>query len=312
MQLVIVDTDGTERAVNRITYGSRLHVDEGDTVKRGQRLAEWDPYTRPVLTEVDGFVGFEDLVDRISVIETADESTGITKRVVIDWRANPRGGDLKPAIVVKGKDGKVKKTPRGTRCPLPAFGRRHPVGRAGRRGEGRRRARPYPDGERQDPRHHGRSAARGGAVRGASSEGSRHHRRDRRHDPLRPRLQEQAPDHPRAARGGRRGGRVPDPEGQAVPSPGRRHRREGRLHRRRQPGAARHPGDQGDRGARRVSRQRDPGRLPAAGRDDQRQAHRGDRPSDAAEGRDHRPGRHRHVPGRADRPARPRHRSTTR
>jgi DNA-directed RNA polymerase subunit beta' len=114
MQLVIVDADGTERATNRITYGSRLHVDEGDTVKRGQRLAEWDPYTRPVLTETEGHVGFEDLVDRISVTESADESTGITKRVVVDWRANPRGGDLKPAIVVKGKDGKNKKTARGT------------------------------------------------------------------------------------------------------------------------------------------------------------------------------------------------------
>ncbi|MCB1495403.1 MAG: DNA-directed RNA polymerase subunit beta', partial [Bauldia sp.] len=114
MQIAIVDSDGTERSVNRITYGSRLHVDEGDTVKRGQRLAEWDPYTRPVLTEVGGIVGFEDLVDRISVSETADESTGITKRVVTDWRANPRGGDLKPAIVIKGKDGKIKKTSRGT------------------------------------------------------------------------------------------------------------------------------------------------------------------------------------------------------
>ena len=67
------------------------YVDDGDTVKRGQRLAEWDPYTRPILTEVGGIVGVEDLVEGISVIETADESTGITKRVVIDWRANPRG-----------------------------------------------------------------------------------------------------------------------------------------------------------------------------------------------------------------------------
>ncbi|HMN88347.1 MAG TPA: DNA-directed RNA polymerase subunit beta', partial [Bauldia sp.] len=114
MQVVIVDRDGTERSVNRITYGSRLHVDEGDKVKRGQRLAEWDPYTRPVLTEVEGIVAFEDLVDRLSVSETTDESTGITKRVVTDWRANPRGGDLKPAIVVTGKDGKIKKTARGT------------------------------------------------------------------------------------------------------------------------------------------------------------------------------------------------------
>ncbi len=113
MQIVIVDSDGAERATNRITYGSRLHVDEGDTVKRGQRLAEWDPYMRPILSEVDGAVTFEDLVDRISVAETADESTGITKRVVTDWRANPRGSDLKPAIVVTGADAKARKSGRG-------------------------------------------------------------------------------------------------------------------------------------------------------------------------------------------------------
>ena len=114
MQIVIVDSDGTERAANRLTYGSRLHADEGDMVKRGDRLAEWDPYTRPVLTEVEGITGYEDLVDRISVLETTDESTGITKRVVTDWRANPRSGDLKPAMVIKGKDGKIKKTARGS------------------------------------------------------------------------------------------------------------------------------------------------------------------------------------------------------
>ncbi len=113
MQLVIVDRDGTERAVNRVTFGSRLLVDEGDTVKRGQRLAEWDPYTRPIISEVDGVVSFEDLVDRLSVSETTDESTGITKRVVTDWRANPRGSDLKPAIVVKGVDAKARKSGRG-------------------------------------------------------------------------------------------------------------------------------------------------------------------------------------------------------
>ena len=307
MQLVIVDTDGTERAVNRITYGSRLHVDEGDTVKRGQRLAEWDPYTRPVLTEVEGYRRVRGsrrphLGHRVGRRVDRHHQARRRRLAGQSARRRPQAGDRG-----QGQGRQDQEDGARHRCPLPASGRCHPVGRLGLRGEGRRRARAHSDGERQDPRHHGRSAARGGAVRGAPSEGSRHHRRDRRHDPLRPRLQEQAADHPRAARGRRRGGRVPDPEGQAVPSPGRRHRREGRLHRRGQPGTARHPGDQGDRGARRVSRQRDPGRLPAAGRDDQRQAHRGDRPSDAAEGRDHRPGRYRHVPGRADRPARPRH-----
>jgi DNA-directed RNA polymerase subunit beta' len=111
--IAILDADGTERAVHRVTYGARLHVDDGDKVKRGQRLAEWDPYTRPVLTEVEGIIAFEDLVEGVSVTESTDESTGITKRVVTDWRANPRGADLKPAIVVATKEGKPRKLRRG-------------------------------------------------------------------------------------------------------------------------------------------------------------------------------------------------------
>ena len=109
MAVIIVDDKGKERATHRITYGSRLHVDEGDSVKQGQRMAEWDPYTRPILSSVDGKVDFEDLVDGVSVVENADENTGITKRSVIDWRANPRGADLKPAIVIRDEKGEIIK-----------------------------------------------------------------------------------------------------------------------------------------------------------------------------------------------------------
>jgi DNA-directed RNA polymerase subunit beta' len=66
-------SDGKSSASQRVTYGSKIFVDDGDKVKRGQRLAEWDPYTRPILTEVEGKVGFEDLVDGMSVLETTDE-----------------------------------------------------------------------------------------------------------------------------------------------------------------------------------------------------------------------------------------------
>ncbi|WP_273723164.1 DNA-directed RNA polymerase subunit beta' [Bartonella sp. AU18XJBT] len=100
MAILIKDELGKERVVHRVSYGSHIFVDDGDVVKRGQRIAEWDPYTRPILTEVEGYVGFEDMIDGLSVTETADESTGITKRLVIDWRANPRGADLKPAIII--------------------------------------------------------------------------------------------------------------------------------------------------------------------------------------------------------------------
>ncbi|WP_274427411.1 DNA-directed RNA polymerase subunit beta' [Chelativorans sp. YIM 93263] len=113
MSALILDESGAERASHRLTYGSRLYVDEGDKVKRGQRIAEWDPYTRPMLTEVEGTVAFEDLVDGISVQETADESTGITKREVIDWRSTPRGSDLKPAITILNSKGKIAKLARG-------------------------------------------------------------------------------------------------------------------------------------------------------------------------------------------------------
>ncbi|WP_374830710.1 DNA-directed RNA polymerase subunit beta' [Paenochrobactrum pullorum] len=113
MAVLIIDASGKERASHRVTYGSRLFVDEGDAVRRGQRIAEWDPYTRPIVTEVEGIAEFEDLVDGLSVQETTDESTGITKRVVIDWRSTPRGADLKPALIIKDKSGKIAKLSKG-------------------------------------------------------------------------------------------------------------------------------------------------------------------------------------------------------
>ncbi|HMK88548.1 MAG TPA: DNA-directed RNA polymerase subunit beta' [Methylocystis sp.] len=119
--VVIQGPDGQERAVNRVQYGARLKIDEGDKIKRGDRIAEWDPYTRPILSEVDGVVGFDDLVEGQSMAETTDESTGITKRMVMDWRLNMRSVGLKPSIVIKGADGKIAKLARGgdARYPLP-------------------------------------------------------------------------------------------------------------------------------------------------------------------------------------------------
>ncbi|WP_417308853.1 DNA-directed RNA polymerase subunit beta' [Devosia sp.] len=110
--IAILDPDGKDRATHRVTYGAKLRVDDGAEVKRGQRIAEWDPYTRPVLAEVDGEVAFEDLVDGASVAETTDEATGFTKRLVIDWRTSQRSDQLRPAITVK-RGGEVAKLDRG-------------------------------------------------------------------------------------------------------------------------------------------------------------------------------------------------------
>jgi len=114
MVVAVVDPDGTERAHHRIPYGARLRVEDGADIKRGQRIAEWDPYTRPILTEVEGQIAFEDLVDGLSMSEQLDESTGIAKRVVIDWRTGSSRNqqDLRPAIVIKSGN-KVLKLARG-------------------------------------------------------------------------------------------------------------------------------------------------------------------------------------------------------
>jgi DNA-directed RNA polymerase subunit beta' len=115
MVVAVLDPDGTERAVHRIQYGARVLVDDDDKITRGQRIAEWDPYTRPILTEAEGAIGFEDLVEGQSISETLDESTGIAKRVVIDWRTGSarNQADLRPSIVIKDKGGKVLKVARG-------------------------------------------------------------------------------------------------------------------------------------------------------------------------------------------------------
>ena len=251
MVVAVLDPDGTERAMHRIQYGARVLVDDGDKIKRGQRIAEWDPYTRPILTEVEGTVGFEDLVEGQSMSETLDEFDRHCQARGHRLAHHPRGG---PASGHRDQ-GQAEQGPQARprrRGALPARRRRHHLGRSGSAREGGRRHRAHSDRERQDPRHHRRSAAGGGAVRGAAAEGGRDHRGDLRHHPLRQGLQEQAPRHHRVRRQGRGAQGVPDPEGQAHPPAGRRRGREGRLHRRRQPGAARHPGDQGRRGARRL------------------------------------------------------------
>jgi DNA-directed RNA polymerase subunit beta' len=112
--LLIVDKNGVERASHKLSYGARLRVDEGDTVARGQRLVEWDPYTRPIITEIEGKVKFEDVVDGMSIKEVADEATGISSKTVIDWRASPRASDLKPALVLVDDKGKTLKLPNGS------------------------------------------------------------------------------------------------------------------------------------------------------------------------------------------------------
>jgi DNA-directed RNA polymerase subunit beta' len=112
-QIAIVDPKGQERAAHRISYGARLMVDEGQQVKRGDRIAEWNPNSLPILTEVEGRVRYVDIVEGVSLKEVADETTGVSQKVVIDWRSGSKTADLRPSIEVVDKKGTTIKLSSG-------------------------------------------------------------------------------------------------------------------------------------------------------------------------------------------------------
>ena len=112
-EVVLADEAGRERARHRVPYGAKLLADEGAIVTRGQKLAEWDPYTLPIITEREGTAHYLDMVEGLSVREVVDEATGISSKVVVDWRQQPRGADLKPRITLLDPNGEVIKLPNG-------------------------------------------------------------------------------------------------------------------------------------------------------------------------------------------------------
>ena len=106
-ELVVSDSNGRERASYKVPYGAKVLVQEGAAVEKGTRLAEWDPYTQPIITEREGTAQYEDLVEGTSMREVTDETTGITNRVVVDWKQQPKGSELKPRIVLRDANGDV-------------------------------------------------------------------------------------------------------------------------------------------------------------------------------------------------------------
>jgi len=106
-ELLLIDAKGMERARHKVPYGAKLMVDDGDKITKGQKLAEWDPYTIPIITERSGQAAYRDLVESVSVREIVDEATGIANRVIIDWKQQSRGADLRPRITLLDEKGEV-------------------------------------------------------------------------------------------------------------------------------------------------------------------------------------------------------------
>ena len=107
LELVLSDAAGRERAHHRVPYGAKLLVDDSAEVKKGEKLAEWDPYTLPIITEKEGIASYVDLTEGISMREVLDETTGLSNRVVIDWKQQPKGSDLKPRVTLRNEKDEV-------------------------------------------------------------------------------------------------------------------------------------------------------------------------------------------------------------
>jgi DNA-directed RNA polymerase subunit beta' len=101
-EIVVLDSEGRERAMHKVPYGTHLLHTDGAKVKEGERLAEWDPFTTPVITDQSGVIKYQDLIDGKTLTEATDEATGMTSRVVTENRAASRSKkeDLRPRLTL--------------------------------------------------------------------------------------------------------------------------------------------------------------------------------------------------------------------
>ncbi|MEJ2519253.1 MAG: hypothetical protein P8Y91_02770 [Desulfuromonadales bacterium] len=109
-EIAVVDDSGRERERYGIVYGARLMIKEGEPVTKGVVMAEWDPFTMPILSEASGRVRFGDLIEGVTVEEQVDDVTGLSRKVVIETKA----ADKRPRVSIKDENNKTAQ-----RCMMP-------------------------------------------------------------------------------------------------------------------------------------------------------------------------------------------------
>jgi DNA-directed RNA polymerase subunit beta' len=109
-ELEIYDLNNKLVSTFRAPYGSTLLVKDKADVKLNDLLLEWDPYTVPIVAEESGTLDFSDLVEGVSFIEKFDETTGISSKVIIDWKSFQGKQDLKPQLVITDDKGNPVKS----------------------------------------------------------------------------------------------------------------------------------------------------------------------------------------------------------
>ena len=120
-ELSVMDAHGRERERYRVPYGATISVKDAASVKAGQVVANWDPHTHPIVSEVAGVIRFNDFVDGVTVQEQIDDLTGLQSAVVTDPKRRGAGAkDLRPTVRIEDKKGKELKLP-GTDIPAQYF-----------------------------------------------------------------------------------------------------------------------------------------------------------------------------------------------
>lgn len=107
-EISVLDAHGRERERYKLPYGATITSKDGDAIKAGQTVANWDPHNHPIVSEVAGFIRFIDFVDGVTVIEKTDELTGLASREITDpKRRGTQAKDLRPIVRIvdaKGND----------------------------------------------------------------------------------------------------------------------------------------------------------------------------------------------------------------
>ncbi len=112
-EALLMDANGRERGRSRVPYGAKLLVEEGAAVARGQKLAEWDPFTLPIITEKNGKVEFADLIENVTLMDRMDEVTGLSFKEVVEYKSVGRAADLRPRLILRDGQGQVVKRDNG-------------------------------------------------------------------------------------------------------------------------------------------------------------------------------------------------------
>ncbi|NII11602.1 DNA-directed RNA polymerase subunit beta' [Oleiagrimonas sp. C23AA] len=120
-EVSLLDTNGRERERYKVPYGATISVKDGAQVKAGQTVANWDPHTHPIVSEVAGVVRFIDFIDGVTVQSQTDELTGLESAVVTDpKRRGTAAKDLRPMVRLEDANGEELKLP-GTDVPAQYF-----------------------------------------------------------------------------------------------------------------------------------------------------------------------------------------------